>query len=121
MNIFVLINAAPGSATATQALRVSHALLAAGHDIGQIFFYEDGVLHAQPNLKEAHPWRSFFEQYATEAICCSKAANKYELTEHFSAGPYHLGGMAQMIAQQAQADRVLTFAVRNTNQQDDAV
>ena len=117
MNIFVLINAPPGSATANQALLVTRALLAAGHDIDQIFFYEDGVLHAQPNHKNAHAWTTFFELNETEAICCSKAVNKYELTRFFGAGPYHLGGMAQLVAQQANADRVLTFAIRNTEQQ----
>ena len=128
MKYALAIYGAPGSSQSGQtALSFAHELLAAGHSIFRIFFYQDGVHTAsrlssppqdEQNLPES--WRQFIEEHELDAVVCIAAAlrrgvvndteaERYELAgSNLSAG-YELSGLGQLLEATVEADRLITF------------
>ena len=128
MKYALAIYGAPGSSQSGQtALSFARELLAAGHSIFRVFFYQDGVhtasrLSSPPQDEQNLPedWRQFIEEHELDAVVCIAAAlrrgvvndaeaERYELAgSNLSAG-YELSGLGQLLEATVEADRLITF------------
>ncbi|GAA4903640.1 sulfurtransferase complex subunit TusD [Ferrimonas pelagia] len=128
MNKFVLFVNGPayGSQHAYTALRFAQAALTAGHQVRQVFFYQDGVHNASrllcPASDEfdiAQQWQLLHQQ-GIELISCvsaglrrgvidAEAAEDSERDSTNLAASFVLGGLGEFISASAEADRVLQF------------
>ncbi|MER2492264.1 sulfurtransferase complex subunit TusD [Catenovulum sediminis] len=97
------------------------------HQLPAVFFYSDGVYIANelrsPPTDEfdlCQAWQTLAEQYKIELIICSAAAqrrgvlnldeaNYHGKSSYNLATPFRLGGLAEYVELQAQADKVLQF------------
>lgn len=125
---FVINVLSPSTAPATRrALVFAQAVLAAGHDIVRVFFYQDGVLTAsstqvvaqdQPDI--AQQWQAFIVEHQLDAVVCIAAAlrrgildqaeaQRYQKDAVNLAAGYELSGLGQLHDGVQQADRVISF------------
>ena len=110
-----------------RALRFAQAVLAAGHEIVRVFFYQDGVLTASNNLvfaqdqqDVAQQWQAFISENQLDAVVCIAAAlrrgvldqaeaQRYQRDAVNLAQGYELSGLGQLHDGLQQADRVVSF------------
>lgn len=110
-----------------RALRFAQAVLAAGHEIVRVFFYQDGVLTASNNLvlaqdqqDIAQQWQAFISENQLDAVVCIAAAlrrgvldqaeaQRYQRDAVNLAQGYELSGLGQLHDGLQQADRVVSF------------
>ncbi|GAA5187728.1 sulfurtransferase complex subunit TusD [Ferrimonas gelatinilytica] len=128
MSTFVLfVNGPPyGREDAYTALRFAEAALAAGHEVRQIFFYQEGVLNASRLLSPAADefdiaaaWQRLHHQGVPLVSCVSASlrrgvidAEAAEDAEHDStnlAACFTLGGLGEFVTAAAEVDRVVQF------------
>lgn len=127
MNFALLVTAAPGQENAWHALRFCEAALAAGHRVGRVFFYGDGIHHAnalhsppqdEPDLHTA--WARLAAQHGVELVVCVAAAlrrgvldadsaRRQEKPSHNLGEGYVISGLGQLAEALIEADRVVTF------------
>ena len=128
MKFALAIYGAPANSQAPQsALNFARALLAQGHEIIRVFFYQDGVNVATAT---AHPpqdevnlpaqWQAFVQEHELDAVVCIAAAlrrgvvnqtesNRYNLPGPTMAEGYELSGLGQLLDAVVTADRFVTF------------
>ena len=125
---FVINVVSSSTAPATRrALRFAQAVIAQGHEIVRIFFYQDGVLTASNNLVVAQDqqdiakqWQTFITEHKLDAVVCIAAAlrrgildqteaQRYQRAAVNLAEGYQLSGLGQLHAGLQQADRVISF------------
>lgn len=125
---FVISVLSPGTAPSTRrALRFAQAVLAGGHEIGCVFFYQDGVLTASKNIvigqdqqDIARQWQSFISENKIDAVVCIAAAlrrgvldqaeaQRYQRDAVNLADGYQLSGLGQLHDALQQADRFISF------------
>ena len=125
----ILIQGAPyTSQAALSALHFCRALLAQGHAIERLFFYQDGVHNASslivPPQDEFHipqAWQQLIEAHRLDAVVCVASALKRGVLDEGEAGRYGksaanmlpgitIGGLGVWIDALRTADRVLNFA-----------
>ncbi|QXH53595.1 sulfurtransferase complex subunit TusD [Pseudomonas fakonensis] len=110
-----------------RALRFAEAVLAGGHDITRLFFYQDGVHSASANvvtpqdeLDVAAQWREFVNQHRLDAVVCIAAAlrrgvlndeeaNRYQRPAVNLPIPWDLSGLGQLHEAAQVADRLVCF------------
>ncbi len=128
MKFALAIYGAPATSQAPQtALHFAKAALAEGHEIVQLFFYQDGVYTAstlctppQDERALTQQWRAFITEHQLDAIVCIAAAlrrgvvdeteaNRYKLSAHNLDSTYALSGLGQLIDASVTADRIITF------------
>lgn len=129
MKFALAVHGAPyASQASATALRFAHAALAAGHGVGRVFFYHDGV-HAASALAlapqdEPSPlpgWVALAEDHGVELAVCIAASlkrgvlNAAERDRHgLPAANVHpafaVVGLGQFIDAVVDADRLVTFA-----------
>ena len=128
MKFVLAIYGAPSNSQAPQsALCFARAVLAQGHEIVRLFFYQDGVhtatALAQPPQDESNlpkQWQAFIEAHQLDAVVCIAAAlrrgvvdnaeaERYELTGANLRQGYELSGLGQLVDGALLADRVITF------------
>ena len=116
---------------AYSALGFARALLAKGHKLECIFFYQQGVLTAsslrtpaQDELNITQQWQQLQADYQLDLNVCIAAAlqrgivdknecQRYNLNAYNLASGFHLAGLGQLASATATCDRVVTFgAVR---------
>lgn len=128
MNLALLITAAPSRENAWHALKFCEAALAAGHQVSRVFFYGDGVLHAntlltppQDELNLHQAWAALAQSRGVELIVCVAAAlrrgmvdtdnaRRAELPTHNIGAPYIVSGLGQLVESMLEADRFVSFA-----------
>lgn len=124
----LLITAAPTQENAWHALRFCEAALAAGHRIQRVFFYGDGVKHAnalhsppqdETDLHKA--WQGLAASHQIELIVCVAAALKRGVldaenarrmekpTSNLGEG-FLISGLGQLAEAMLEAERFVTFA-----------
>ncbi len=88
-----------GTQQSGTALQFARALLAAGHRIGTIFFYQDGVLNANiytsPAGDEAdmvRAWQQFGQEHGVPLEVCVAAALRRGIVDEREAGQLNLPG-----------------------------
>ena len=110
-----------------RALRFAQTVLAEGHEIVRVFFYQDGVLTASNNLvlaqdqtDIAQQWQAFINENRLDAVVCIAAAlrrgvldqaeaQRYQRDAVNLAQGYELSGLGQLHDALQQADRVVSF------------
>lgn len=127
MRFVISILSSSTAPSTRRALRFAQAVLAAGHEIVCIFFYQDGVLIASKNIIVAQDqqdiakqWQSFVSENKIDAVVCITAAlrrgvldqaeaQRYQRDAVNLADGYQLSGLGQLHDALQQADRFISF------------
>ncbi|WP_066016989.1 sulfurtransferase complex subunit TusD [Endozoicomonas atrinae] len=128
MKFALAVYGAPANSQATQsALHFARALVAQGHEIVRLFFYQDGVntatAIAQPPQDESNlseEWQQFVQAHNLDAVVCIAAAlrrgvvgqaeaERYKLPGNNLRKGYELSGLGQLLDGALMADRLITF------------
>jgi len=128
MKFALAIYAAPFSSQASQtALNFAQALLAQGHSLYRVFFYQDGVYTAnrlavppQDEQNLCSEWQTLARDHQVELIVCIAAAlrrgiinpeeaQRYGLDGSNLAPEFTISGLGQLLEAGVQADRLITF------------
>lgn len=127
MKFAIALFAPPHAPSSRRALRFAEAVLAGGHEINRLFFYQDGVHNAadgivtpqdEPDLPAQ--WRAFVERHELDAVVCIAAAlrrgvldaqeaQRYGRTAIAVTPPWELSGLGQLHEAAQQADRLVCF------------
>lgn len=128
MKFALAIYAAPFSAQASQtALHFTEELLAQGHEVVRVFFYQDGVhtgnqlatpAQDEQNITEA--WRALTRAHNLDVVVCiatalkrgilnDEEAQRYQQPASNLAPEFALSGLGQWVEALVHADRVVTF------------
>ncbi|MCB8889821.1 sulfurtransferase complex subunit TusD [Vreelandella malpeensis] len=129
MKYGLLVTGAPYTSPAPHsALRFAQALIAKGHELAGVFFYQEGVMNASSlmcppqdelNLRDA--WVALHEAHGTTLDVCIAAALRRGVLDDAEArrhglenasfdAPFELTGLGQLLELQRRCDRFLTFA-----------
>ncbi|WP_409487907.1 sulfurtransferase complex subunit TusD [Pseudomonas promysalinigenes] len=110
-----------------RALRFAEAVLAGGHEIARLFFYQDGIHSASSNVVVpqdeqdiAGQWRTFVENKRLDAVVCIAAALRRGVLDEAEASryqrpavnlhqPWELSGLGQLHEAAQNADRLVCF------------
>ena len=128
MKYALAVYGAPGTSQAPQsALNFAKAVLARGHEIIRVFFYQDGVhtassliTPAQDESNLSQEWQTFVTENNLDAVVCIAAAlrrgvineteaSRYNLPADNLAENYELSGLGQLLDASREADRLITF------------
>ena len=109
------------------AYQFCKAVLAQGHQLHRIFFYQDGIYCAsrlaappQDELNLYTEWQNLAKENEIELVVCIAAALRrgilnqeesirYQKDAHNLAEGFILGGLGQLIEAAANSDRMVTF------------
>jgi len=116
MKFQLVVNAPPDSPTAREALSFTRAFVPSKHQLLQVFFYGLGVLNVLPDKNKqacsaAAEWRELANTLNTEIICCINSVEAH--SDPVDDSVVQIAGMAQLIVGEAEADRTISFGVRN--------
>lgn len=98
------------------AYQFAEALLARQHDISQIFFFQQGVSHANAlvepasdefNLQQA--WRILAKKHRLSLHLCIAAGQRRGIIKENLAEPFVLAGLGEFSKAVLEADRLMTF------------
>lgn len=110
-----------------RALRFAEAILAGGHQIERLFFYQDGVHSASGNIVApqderdiAAQWRQFITEHQLDAVVCIAAAlrrgvldaseaSRYQREAANLPAPWVLSGLGQLHEAAQSSDRLVCF------------
>ncbi len=125
---FAIALFAPGHAPSSRrALRFAQAVVAEGHELLRVFFYQDGVHSASSNAVSPQDerdipveWRKFVEQHQIDAVVCIAAAlrrgvldqteaQRYDRPAANLTEPWVLSGLGQLHEAAQAADRLICF------------
>ena len=127
MKFALALFAAPYAPSSRRALRFAEALLAEGHEIVRLFFYQDGVhlgsalpVAAQDELDLPAAWRALVERHRLDAVVCIAAALRRGVLDAGEAERYRrpaanlsqgwtLSGLGQWHEMAQEADRLICF------------
>ncbi len=128
LNYCLLVSGpAYGTQQSGSALQFARALLAAGHRIITVFFYQDGVLNANRYTSPAGDevnlvcaWQRFGREHAVPLQVCIAAALRRGIVDELEAGQLHLpghslqpgfilSGLGSLAEAVAQCDRFIQF------------
>lgn len=127
MQFVIALFAASHQPSARRALRFAEAVLAGGHQINRLFFYQDAVsiannsqVQAQDEFDLPAAWREFIERHQLDAVVCiaaalrrglldSQEAQRYGRPAATLASGYCLSGLGQLHEAAQQADRLVCF------------
>lgn len=116
--IYVLAVKSPvyGKQGAYVAYRFAQALLEKGHEINQIFFFQDGVTNgngftdpASDEVNLTGKWRQLAESSGISLHLCISAAARRGVVEQNLAPPFVLAGLGEFSQAVLAADRLITF------------
>ncbi|WP_273527517.1 sulfurtransferase complex subunit TusD [Pseudomonas sp.] len=127
MKFAIALFSPPHAPASRRALRFAEAVLAGGHDIVRLFFYQDGVhsasaniVTAQDELDVAGEWSRFIAAHQLDGVVCIAAglrrgvldeqeARRYARAAANLAGGWGLSGLGQLHEAAQQADRLICF------------
>ncbi|WP_426139977.1 sulfurtransferase complex subunit TusD [Pseudomonas sp. DWP3-1-2] len=110
-----------------RALLFAQAVLAGGHEIVRLFFYQDGVNSASANVVApqdeqdiAAQWRDFVDTHQLDGVVCIAAAlrrgvlnaeeaQRYQRPAANLSAPWELSGLGQLHDAAQSADRLICF------------
>ena len=116
-----------GTQSASTAYRFARSLLAQGHTLSHLFFYQDGVYSASCNIVTpqdepdlAQQWAAFVSEHQLDGVVCIAAAlrrgvlNEAEATRYQRSAvnltaPWDLSGLGQLHDAIQAADRLICF------------
>jgi tRNA 2-thiouridine synthesizing protein D len=127
MKFAIAVYSPAHSPASRRALLFAQAVLAQGHQLLRVFFYQDGVHSASSNIVAAQDesdtaaqWRAFIVEHQVDAVVCIAAAlrrgvlNDEEALRYQRPGanltaPWQLSGLGQLHEAAQQADRLISF------------
>ncbi len=127
MKFAIALFSAPHAPSSRRALRFAETVLAGGHEIVRVFFYQDGVYSAaatpvspQDELDTAAAWSTFIATHTLDGVVCIAAAlrrgvlneeeaQRYERSAASLAKPWELSGLGQLHEAAQLADRLVCF------------
>lgn len=128
MRYAIQVNTSPyQSNIGLSAYRFIKAALAEGHEVGKIFFYQEGIYHAldtntpaDDEINLTHLWSGLAEQHQLDLLVCISAAQRRGLLtadeaqrqgkhDNNLAAGFRIGGLGQWLEAVIAADRVITF------------
>lgn len=105
-----------GSQGAFLAYQFAEQLLNAGHQIRQVFFFQEGVSNANKLVDPASDevnlveyWQKLAETHRLSLHLCIAAAQRRGIVAHNLAHGFTLAGLGEFSQAVLQADRLLTF------------
>lgn len=115
VKFLVIVNDSPwGSTRAGTALRLSRAIVAAGHRLDCVFFREDGVYNVvtataedaeTPNL--ARSWAELAQGGESALLVCQSSCQRRLASA--PAAPFREAGLVELIDRLDKCDRVVTL------------
>jgi tRNA 2-thiouridine synthesizing protein D len=128
MKYAIQINSSPyHSNTGITAYHFIKAVLAAGHQVFRVFFYQDGVYHAlryvtppDDEFNLTQKWSELARKQQVDLVVCISAAQRRGLL-HFDeakrqgkqdndlAEGFRISGLGQLVEATLEADRFLVF------------
>jgi tRNA 2-thiouridine synthesizing protein D len=128
MKFSILINEGPYTHQASDtAYQFAKAVLAKGHEIFRIFFYNDGVNNAtrlttppQDDRNIVNRWSKLAEEHKLDMVVCVAAAQRRGIVDegeakrngkdatNLAAG-FRISGLGQLVEAGIQSDRLVTF------------
>ena len=127
MKFAIALYSAAHAPSSRRALRFAEAVLAGGHEIVRLFFYQDGVYSASCNIVTpqdepglAQQWAAFVSEHQLDGVVCIAAAlrrgvlNEAEATRYQRSAvnltaPWDLSGLGQLHDAIQAADRLICF------------
>lgn len=127
MKFAIALYSAAHAPSSRRALRFAEAVLAGGHEIVRLFFYQDGVHSASSNIVTpqdepdlAQQWAAFVSEHQLDGVVCIAAAlrrgvlNEAEATRYQRSAvnltaPWDLSGLGQLHDAIQAADRLVCF------------
>ncbi len=128
MKYCLVIHDAPYTSQASlSACRFAEQVLAEGHEIMRLFFFQNGVHNAtalsvppQDELDLTARWRTLVEAHNIDAVVCVASALKRGILDQGEAEryekpganlfpPFVIGGLGQLVEASLKADRVMCF------------
>jgi tRNA 2-thiouridine synthesizing protein D len=128
MNYCLVVLSSPYASDASgRAAKFARALLGRGHEIGQVFFYDEGTygglgtaICPQGEVSALQDWTNLQSDYALELVLCIGSAIKRgvldgtEAERHEQAGAtihpaFILGGLGQLVDASSRCDRLVSF------------
>ena len=127
MKFALALYSAAHAPSSRRALRFAEAVLAGGHEIVRLFFYQDGVYSASSNIVTpqdepdlAQQWAAFVSEHQLDGVVCIAAAlrrgvlNEAEATRYQRSAvnltaPWDLSGLGQLHDAIQAADRLICF------------
>ena len=115
----IVLNALSQGQAAQSAYRFAEAVLAAGHELRQVFFYGDGAGALRPGVGAADrpdlglAWRDLAARHGVSILACTAAAERRGIdlaAADARPGAARPGTLGQLMLALADSDRVLTFA-----------
>lgn len=98
------------------AYQIAKALFENGHNISQIFFFQNGVHNANALVDPASDefnlvqnWKILAETHRLSLHLCISAAQRRGIVEQNLADPFILAGLGEFSQAALKADRLLTF------------
>lgn len=105
-----------GAQGAFLAYQLAQALLAAGHQINQIFFFQEGVSNANALVNPANDecnlvsqWQKLAQTHRLSLHLCISAAARRGIVEQNLATGFTLAGLGEFSQAVFTADRLLTI------------
>ena len=128
MKYAIQVNAGPNASDAgLVAYRFIQAALQARHQVLQVFFYQEGILHAQAyalppddELNMPQLWSELASEYGIDLVVCISAAQRrgllcadevrrQGLSDDYLADGFRIAGLGQWLDATLKADRCLVF------------
>ncbi|SOB52288.1 sulfurtransferase complex subunit TusD [Pseudomonas lundensis] len=127
MKFAIALYSAAHAPSSRRALRFAEAVMAGGHEIVRLFFYQDGVHSASSNIVTpqdepdlAQQWAAFVSEHQLDGVVCIAAAlrrgvlNEAEATRYQRSAvnltaPWDLSGLGQLHDAIQAADRLICF------------
>ncbi len=127
MKFAIALFAPPHAPSSRRALRFAQAVLAGGHEIVRLFFYQDGVHSASSNVVSPQDeldltgeWRDFVRTEQLDGVVCIAAAlrrgvldaqeaQRYVVGSANLQAPWELSGLGQLHEATQLADRLVCF------------
>lgn len=127
MKFAIAVFSAAHAPSSRRALLFAQAVLAGGHEIVRLFFYQDGVYSASNNIVApqdeqdiARKWREFVSQHQLDGVVCIAAAlrrgvldqeeaTRYQRSAVNLEAPWALSGLGQLHDAAQTADRLICF------------
>lgn len=114
MRISLLVQGGPCTTSAPlNALHFARATLAAGHEVGRVFFYKDAVSVANRFASDDQGLRSGWATLSAdggfELAVCISAAGRRGVVEDSLADGFVIVGLGQLIEAMEESDRLVSF------------
>lgn len=123
----IIQSSANRSELSKTALKFAQSVLQRGHQIERVFFYSDGVDHANSyrhnpadEFDPPSQWSKFIENNQIDAVVCvatatrrgffdAEQSNKMENVSDTIKPPFVVSGLGQLIAACVDSERCITF------------